>query len=203
MDEIILVGAGGHARSCIDVIEMAGKFKVAGLVEKEGAETQDSLGYPLLGTDDGLVELRGKYRYALVTVGQIKSPHTRVRLFDLLLQLGFELPLILSPTAYVSRHARLGNGTIVMHGAIVTANASIGNNCIINDRALIEHDASIGDHCHIATGAVINGGVSVGDGSFVGSGAITKQGISIGSLCIIGAGSVLRSDVQPDQVIKS
>ena len=84
MDEIILVGAGGHARSCIDVIEMAGKFKVAGLVEKEGAETQDSLGYPLLGTDDGLVELRGKYRYALVTGGDFLLLDEKVRLVILM-----------------------------------------------------------------------------------------------------------------------
>lgn len=198
-----MIGAGGHARVCIDVIELTGQFKVAGLVEKERADIRDNLGYPIIGTDDDLPTLRQRYRDALVTLGQIKSPDTRVRLFQLLIEFDCNLPIISSPNAYLSRHARVGNGTIIMHGAIATANAKIGNNCIINDRALIEHDAIIGDHCHIATGSIINGGVTVGDGTFVGSGAITKQGISIGSLCVIRAGSVLEGDVQSRQVIKS
>jgi sugar O-acyltransferase (sialic acid O-acetyltransferase NeuD family) len=202
MDEIVLVGAGGHARACIDVIEASGLFNVAGLVEKERTDIQDSLGYPVIGTDNDLQELHKRFQNALVTVGQIKSPHTRIRLFQILIQLNYNLPVIVSPSAYISRHARIGDGTIVMHGAIVNANANVGKNCIINDRALIEHDAVIGDHCHVATGAVINGGVSIGDGTFVGSGTITKQGISIGSLCVVGAGSVLKRDLQSNQVIR-
>ena len=202
MDEIVLVGAGGHARACIDVIERTGQFKVAGLVERGGSDQHVNLGYPVIGTDDDLPALRERYRYALITVGQIKTPDTRMRVFQLLMQLDYELPVILSPEAYVSKHALIGNGTIVMHGAVVNANARIGESCIINSQALIEHDANIGSHCHIATAAVINGGVSIGDGSFVGSGTVTKQGISIGSRCVIGAGSVLKRDVRPGQVIK-
>ena len=84
MDEIILVGAGGHARACIDVIEMANQFKVAGLVEKDGKSNQGNIGYPIIGTDDDLQILRKKYSNALITLGQIKSPKTRVKLFQLL-----------------------------------------------------------------------------------------------------------------------
>ena len=203
MDEIILVGSGGHARACIDVIELSGQFKVAGLVEKDKTDNQGNLGYPIIGIDNELQALRQKYSYAMITVGQIKSSDTRVRLFQLLNQLGYTLPAIISPRAYVSKHAHIGNGSIVMHGAIMNANAKIGKNCIINNQALIEHDAIIGDHCHIATGAVINGEVSVGNESFIGSGTITKQCISIGSHCVIGAGSVLKSDVASNQVIKN
>lgn len=197
-----MVGAGGHARACIDVIESDGRFKVAGLIEKGNTSLQENLGYPIIGTDDELQAFRQRYENALVTVGQIKSPNTRIHLFKLLIQSNYVLPVIISPQAYVSKHAKVGGGTIVMHGAIVNANASIGKNCIINNQALIEHDAIISDHCHIATGAVINGGVSVGNGSFVGSRVITKQGISIGSLCIIGAGVILKSDIQMEQVVK-
>jgi hypothetical protein len=94
MDEILLVGAGGHARACIDVIELAGQYKLAGLVEKGGAEIQDCLGYPILGTDADLKVLRQRYQNALVTVGQIKSPNTRMRLFQLLIQLDYTLPAL-------------------------------------------------------------------------------------------------------------
>ena len=203
MDEIILIGAGGHARACIDVIELSGLFKVAGLVEKDETNSQENLGYPVIGTDDDLPKLRQKYRYAIVTIGQIKSPAIRIRLFQRLQELDYQVPVIVSPRAYVSRHAQIGDGTIVFHDAMVNANARIGKNCIINNKALIEHDAVVGDHCHIATGAILNGEVNVGSESFIGSGAVTKQSVVIGSRCVIGAGAIIKTDIKSNQVIKN
>ena len=203
MNEIILIGAGGHARACIDVIEQSGQFKIAGLVEKGKLNNKENLGYPIIGTDDDLQNLRQKYSHSLITVGQIKSPKIRIKLYQLLKELDFTLPVIVSSQAYVSKHAQIGEGTIIMHGVIINANAKIGNNCIINNRALIEHDAVIGDHCHIATGAIINGEVSVENETFIGSGAVTKQAISIGKNCVIGAGVVLKNDIESNKVVKN
>ena len=203
MDDIILVGAGGHARSCLDVIELSGQYKIAGLVEKSEKNDPNNLGYPVLGTDYDLQDLRQNYSKALITVGQIRSSKTRVKVFHLLDELDYTLPVIVSPRAYVSKHAQIGPGTIIMHDVIVNTNAKIGKNCIINNKALIEHDASIGDHCHISTGAIMNGEVTVGTESFIGSGVITKQCISIGNHCIIGAGVVLKNDVESNEVIKN
>jgi sugar O-acyltransferase (sialic acid O-acetyltransferase NeuD family) len=201
MDKILLIGAGGHARSCIDVLEEENQFEIAGLIEKGKSISNESLGYPVIGTDDDLKVLRQQYKNALITVGQIKSPKIRIKLFQLLKELDFTLPVIVSSQAYVSKHARIGEGSIIMHGVIINANAKIGNNCIINNRALIEHDAIIGNHSHIATGAIVNGGVSVGSESFIGSGVVTKQYISIGNNCSVGAGVTLKSDVKSCQVI--
>jgi len=203
MDEIILVGAGGHARSCMDVIELSGQFKIAGLVEKDNAAGQENLVYPVIGTDDDLPSLRQKYRYALVTVGQIKSPKPRKKLYDLVKKLDFKLPVIKSLLSYVSKHANIGEGTIIMHGAIVNANAKIGKSCIINNHSLIEHDAVIADHCHVATGAIINGEVEVGEGTFIGSGVVTNQYITIGKNCVIGSGSILKHNIPDNQLIKN
>ena len=203
MDEIILIGAGGHARSCIDVIESTGVFQIAGLVEKADNQKAENLGYPIIGTDDNLPGLRKKYKNALITVGQIQSTGTRVMIFKVLSDLHFHLPVIVSPRAHVSPHSRVGAGTIIMHDAIINANAVIGNNCIINNKALIEHDAIIGNHCHIATGAIVNGEVNIGSESFIGSGAITKQSISIGEKCVIGAGAVIKTDIEDVQIIKN
>ena len=203
MDKIILIGAGGHARSCIDVLEKENQFEIAGLIEKGESISNESLGYPVIGTDDDLQVLRQQYKNALITVGQIKSPKVRIKLFQLLKKLDFTLPVILSPKSYVSKHAQIGEGSIIMHGAIVNANAKIGINCIINNKSLIEHDVVIGDHCHISTGAIVNGEVSVGSESFIGSGAVTKQSISIDNNCVIGAGAVIKTDVELNQVIKN
>jgi sugar O-acyltransferase (sialic acid O-acetyltransferase NeuD family) len=194
---LILLGAGGHAHACVDIIEQHGRYEIAGLVGMLEDVNSISLGYSVIASDRDLPELAKSCRYALVTVGQIGSAENRMRLYRLAVELGFELPAIVSPLAYVSRHAVIGAGTIVMHGAIVNAGARLGDNCIVNTRALIEHDAAIEDHCHISTGAILNGNVRLGAGSFVGSGSTIREGVALGKACVVGMGVAVRHD-QPD-----
>jgi sugar O-acyltransferase (sialic acid O-acetyltransferase NeuD family) len=189
---LILIGAGGHARACIDVIEHLGAFKIAGLIGIEEELQDECMGYSVIATDGDLPKLAKHYQYALITVGQIESALVRQRLYEQTLALGFKLPTIISPTAHVSRHAVLGDATIVMHGAIINAEAKVGNNCIVNTNALIEHDATVADHCHISTGAIVNGAANIGFCSFVGSGSIIKQGITLGGNCVVGMGIAVR-----------
>lgn len=191
---IIVVGAGGHARSCIDVIESDGTRSIGGLVGKNDEVGTAIFGYQVLGTEADLGRLRPAHGAALVGVGHIKTAAPRERLFSLLLEQGFVLPVIISPRAYVSPRARIGDGTIVMHGAVVNAGARIGRNCIVNSQALIEHDVEIEDHCHVSTGARVNGGVSVGSGTFIGSGSTILQGIRIGARCVVAMGATPRRD---------
>lgn len=191
---LILIGAGGHAHSCIDVIEHLGTFRIAGLIGTEEEQKREYMGYRVIGMDSDLPELAGQYQYAIIAVGQMESPLIRQRLCRQALTLGYKLPTIISPISYVSSHAMVGDGTIIMHGATVNAGAKVGNNCIINTKALIEHDAMVADHCHISTGAIVNGAVNIGLGSFVGSGSIIKQGIMLGSHCVVGMGISVRHD---------
>lgn len=192
MKEIILIGGGGHCKSVIDVIEQEGKFKIIGIVDRSELLGVKVLGYPVIGNDSDLADLSKKYRYALVTVGQIKSSSLRERLFKLAVKVGLTMPNIISPRAYVSKHALIGQGTVIMHDALVNTNAKIGENCIINSKALIEHDAIIEDFCHIATNAVINGAAIVRQGSFLGSGVVTKQGVKVEKNSFIKAGSLVK-----------
>ena len=189
---LILIGAGGHANACIDVIERNGRYQVAGLVGMPGEIDTRHLGYPVLAADDGLLQLAKKYQYALIAVGQIRSPDTRINLYQRVVELGFELPVVISPWAHISSHASIGAGTIVMHGAIVNAGARVGCNCIVNTRAVIEHDAFVADHCHISTGAIVNGHSSIGTGSFIGSGSVVKEGVTIGQRSLVGIGLAVR-----------
>lgn len=194
---IILIGAGGHAKSVIDVVEQDGKYQIIGLIGIPEQVQAKCLDYPVIGTDGDLFEIAKVCQYALITLGQIKSPNARIRLYEYAVKAGFQLPTIVSPLSYVSRHATLGVGNVVMHGAIINAGAKVGINCIINSRALLEHGTIVSDHCHISTGAILNGDVYVGAGSFIGSSSILKEGIEIGQRCVIGAGlSVMRN--QPD-----
>mgnify|MGYP001400633988 CR=1 FL=1 len=203
MEKIILVGAGGHANSCIDVIELEGKFKIAGLIEKSSPYSNKNYIYKIIGTDNDLPDLRKKYCNAFVTVGQIKSPELRLGLIDNLYSLGFNLPSIVSPRSHVSIYSHIGNGTIIMHDVIINANAKIGKNCIINTKCLIEHDVIIGDNCHIATGAIINGNSTVGNNCFVGSGTVINQSISIGDNSIIGSSLSIKKNIDSNRLIKA
>ena len=192
--QIIIIGAGGHCNSCIDVIEQEGKFDIAGIVDRvEENVISDVLGYPLIGSDADLPMLRKKYRYAFVGVGQIKSASVRVRLFCNLKELEYCLPVIVSRHAYVSRHAEVREGSIVMHRAVVNANARVGAGCILNSCSLIEHDAVVGNHTHISTGAVVNGAAKIGDCSFIGSGATVIQGVALPDNSFVRAGSLVMS----------
>lgn len=186
---LILIGGGGHCVACIDVIEQGGKFEIAGIVDRDTG-SKKLLGYPILGGDDDLRELHSSYDYALITIGQIKSPVTRTRLFEYAKSLGFILPTIISPRAYVSKHAFIGEGTIIMHDALVNSRVTVGCNCIINTKALVEHDGVVEDNCHISTAAIINGGTIVKKGTFVGSNAVTKEAVTTKENDFIKAGSL-------------
>lgn len=192
MTSVLILGCGGHARACIDVFESQNQYQIIGLVGRSEDPQFTLLGYSLLGTDEDLPKLARQHGLAFIAVGHVNTSELRRNLFVRLRALGFKFPTIVASTAYVSPHAQVGPGSIVMHGAIVNAGAVIGENCIINSRALVEHDSRVGNHCHISTGAILNGNVNLGDGSFVGSGCKIREGISIGRNALVGMGLSVR-----------
>ncbi len=195
MEKIILIGGGGHCRSVIDVLEQTSQYSIAGIVDIPSKKNTMVEGYPVIGCDSDLPQLVKNTTNFLITLGFVKWPNKRIKLYTTLKQLGARLAVVISPRAYVSPRAWIAPGTVIMHGAIVNTHAHIGPNTIVNSRALIEHDAHIGAHCHISTASVINGGCIIGDNVLVGSGSIIKQGLKITSGCIIGMGSVVRKSI--------
>ena len=189
--ELVLVGGGGHCKACIDVIEEENRFRISGIVDIPEKKGEKVLGYEIIACDDDLQEVVKEFKNILITIGQIKSPIRRIEIFKRIQVYGAESPVIISPEAYVSRHARIGAGTIIMHGAIINACASIGQNCIINSKALIEHDAIIEDHCHISTASVVNGGTIIREKTFFGSNSMATEYIEIKSESIIRGGVAL------------
>lgn len=188
MKKLFLVGAGGHCVSCIDVIESSGQYDICGIFDFKDKIGQKVLGYPIIGSDLDINKYVSSESYFLICVGQIKSPDSRVNIFQNIQSLGGRLATVISPRAYVSRHAQIGEGSIVMHDALVNANAVVGKNCIINTKALLEHDVAVHNHCHVSTAAVLNGNVVVNERTFIGSNAVVRESISIPPGSIISAG---------------
>lgn len=201
--ELLLVGAGGHCRSCIEAIESQGNYRIRGIVGTSNEVGMDVFGYPVLGCDHDLPDLIRDCCNAIVAVGQNVDTDLRCNLYGELTSLGASLPSIVASSAIASRHARIGAGTIVMHGAIVNAAAVIGVNSIVNTHALVEHDVHIGDHCHVATASVVNGGATIGERTFLGSNATVFPGVRIGHGVVIGAGVLVTNDVKNGEVIRS
>jgi len=194
-EKIILIGGGGHCKSCIDVIEQEGKYKIAGIVDLPEKLRGKILGYEIIATDEDLPLIAKEYSIFLITIGQIRSANKRILLFNRLRELGARFPVIVSPLSYVSKHASVTEGTIIMHHALVNAGADIGKNCIINTKALIEHDAVIEGHCHIATGGIVNGGVKIKTGTFFGSNAVSIEYTEIGEDNVIGCGAKITKNI--------
>ena len=190
--KLILVGGGGHCKSVIDVAESAG-FQIQGILDIPENVGKKVLDYSIIGTDDQIPDYV-KDAVFLVTVGHIKDATLRIKLHQKIVDAGGTLATIIASTAHVSQYAQIGEGSVIMHQAVVNADAIIGRGCIINTFANIEHDSKIGDYCHISTGAMINGNCVVGKETFFGSKSVMVNGIEIASGCVIGAGSLIRKN---------
>ncbi len=199
MKNIILIGAGGHCKSCIDVIEAEKKYKIVGLIDKN--KNSINKNYKILGDDNILELLLKKTKFALITLGQIKNLKKREKLFNKLKKIGFKFPSIISPLAYVSPNAIIGKGTIIMHGVVVNAGARVGTNCIINSKALIEHDAIVGNNCHLSTRSTLNGEANIGDNSFIGTHTVIKQNVKIANNCFINGNLFIDKNIKANTKI--
>lgn len=194
--KLILVGGGGHCKSCIDVIELEGKYEIAGIIDLPEKKGEKILSYEVIGNDDEYETYKQQGCEFLITVGQIKTASVRKKIFGKLKSIDATIATVISPLAYVSKYASVAEGTIVMHNAFVHAGAEVGVNCILNTGCVIEHDAEIGEYCHISTNAVVNGDCKIGDETFVGSNATISSQVNVGENVIIGAGSVVIKSIE-------
>jgi sugar O-acyltransferase (sialic acid O-acetyltransferase NeuD family) len=188
---IVLVGGGGHCISVIDIIENANEYNILGILDSNVSEN-NILGYKVLGGDNLIPKLVNENTYFLITVGQIKSFSIRKNIAKNLTENNAKLATVISCLAYVSKHAQIEEGTIIMNHAVVNAKSKIGKNCIINTKANIEHGVSIGEFCHISTCAVVNGESVIGNGTFIGSNATISNNILIKDDSIISAGKFIK-----------
>ena len=191
MEPIVLIGGGGHCLSCIDVLKLANVFEIAGILDTSDKIGASIMGIEVIGSDDDIPRLVSKYRNFLITIGQIKHSEKRVRIYETVTKYGGNLPVIISPRAYISSSAIIDAGTIIMHNSLVNANAVIGKGCIINTGALVEHEVFIGDFCHISTHAIVNGQVHIGNYSFIGSNSVIGNNVTLPEKIIVAAGACI------------
>ena len=193
MKPLILIGGGGHCKSVIEVAESIGRT-IQGILDVPSEVGKQVLGYPIIDTDAAIPDFVNTCEF-VVTVGFIKNPALRTGLFNKVIEAGGTLATLVASTAYVSRHAKIGKGTVVMHHAFVNAGAEVGDNVILNTFCNIEHNAYVGHQCHVSTGVMVNGDCKIGNNCFIGSQSVLANGISICDDVLVGAGSLVRKSI--------
>lgn len=189
--DLLIIGAGGHAKVVIDVARAAGFEPTAAL--DPGAIGDHCNGVKVIGGDNLAPELFvGGARAAVIAIGDNRL---RCRIAERLHEIGFTFPALVHPSAVLSRSAKIGIGTIVMPNAVVNADASLGDFVIVNTAAVVEHDCVLGRGAHVAPGTSLGGGVVVGCCALVGIGSAIRPGSLVGDYAVIGAGSTVIADI--------
>jgi UDP-perosamine 4-acetyltransferase len=195
--DVIIIGAGGHARVLADILRAQGALsRLRGFIDPAipAGDTPPGWEQPVLGNDDVLPDHAGCN--FIVGIGTVKGgSKLRAKLFNTAVAAGLHPVTLIHPTATIATNVGLGAGTAVMAGVIVNTDAQIGQNCILNTGCVVEHDVVLYDHVHIAPGAKISGGCQIGAHTLIGIGAILIQMQKIGESATVGAGSVVISDV--------
>lgn len=193
--QVLIIGGGGHAKACLEIISSRPGSKILGYLDFEPSAQMEKLGIQYLGPDEKSKAYIEKAIF-VNCIGHIGDHRLREKINHLYATFGASFGQFISPNAFVSTHVEIGDGTIVMHHATIQVDAKIGQHCIINDHALIEHDCQIGQNVHVSTGALVNGNVQIGNNSFIGSGAVIKNGVSIGDNVFVGMGSVVTKSIK-------
>lgn len=188
-----MVGGGGFCKSVIDVAEDAG-YEILGILDLPSEVGKKCLGYEIIGTDDDIIKYVESAEF-VVTVGHIKNSVLRRKIYEKIKSVGGKVATIVAKDAYVSRHARIGEGSLIMHKAILSAEVEVGVCTIINTLVNISHEAKIGDFCHVSTCASVNGACVVADDTFIGSQSVINQGISV-CKSIVGSYSLINKNIE-------
>jgi len=191
-DEIVIVGAGGHAKVVIATIRAAGGEVVAAYDDDEGRWGSRVLGVTIRGTASE-AELSGVP--AVIAIGDNRARQTVAD------QIPADWMTVLHPSAIVHPSASIGRGTVVFAGTVIQPEAAVGDHVIVNTAASIDHDCNIGDFVHLGPGARLCGGVTVREGALLGVGAKVAPGVSIGPWATVGAGGVCVTDVAESSTV--
>jgi len=195
MEQILVIGAGGHAHSVLEVLLESGQpYEVIGIVDKEYKAIGSLYGIPLIGDMSFVPEVfKSGVRNAVIASG---FNITRKKIAQTLSQ--FHFPKIISKNALVGYSVSIDEGSIIMPGACLRMGVRIGKHCIINTNASVDHECIVGDYVHIAPGSALSGRVVVGEGVFLGTGTCVIDKIKVGEWSTVGAGGVVVKELPPN-----
>ena len=202
--DVIVYGAGGHGKMCIDIVKQSNNFNIVGIIDDDLSKINKNIfGIPILGNKKLLkIFLKNNLRQIIIGIGSIKNNAMRYDIYEEIKSSGFNVPNIIHPSAIIEPSVKLGEGIQIMAGAILGSDVKIGDNCIINSGSIVSHDSHIGNNVHITPGAVVGGHCIIGNNTMIGMSATIYLGLSIGKNVIIKNGMNIFSNIKDSQIIK-
>jgi sugar O-acyltransferase (sialic acid O-acetyltransferase NeuD family) len=198
MKKILIIGSSGHARVVVDIIEKEGKYQLLGILDRFRTQGEETLGYPILGTEEDLPQLIEHHSVGgiLIAVGDnFTRSHIARHVNELCPSLEFITTI--HPSANLGRGVSIGDGSVIMAGVSVNPCCTIGNFCILNTHSSLDHESTMEDFASLAPHAATGGNCFIGAHSAIGIGAVLIHGIRIGEHSLIGAGSTVLNPVDP------
>lgn len=194
--DLLIIGAGGHAKVVIEACNLSNPQLVLNVVD-QSSDKVDTL-------------LFEKYRVTLLdfssnlpNICHIAIGNNKIRrgLFNYIKQLNRSLHSVLHPDALISPSARIHDGSFIAARTVIAAESIIEPGCIVNHGAVVDHDCHIGAFSHIAPHSTLCGGVRVGEGVLIGAGATVLPMVKIGKCAVIGAGAVVTSNIPEGKTV--
>ena len=199
--QVILIGAGGHAKVLLDALTLSG-IKVSGVSDPLQPTSGALARLHWYVDDDAILHLDVKTTRLVNAIGSTRDTTLRSRVYHKFKTAGFQFLQVIHPSACLSQQDMdIGKGLQALAGSVINASVSVGDNVLINTHAVVEHDCTIGSHTHVASGAVVCGGCLVGENVHVGAGAVIKQGVTVGSGSVVASGAVVIDNVQPYSLV--
>lgn len=197
MPGLIIAGAGGHGKVVADAAELTARWRRIAFIDDKFPQSRDNSIGEIIGTLSEAGRFLAEYNDIVVAIGDNRL---RLKLIEQFASLGFSLPIIIHPSAVISKYAVIGEGTVVFARVVINTGAVLGKGCIANTAATVDHDCTVGDGVHLSPGVNLAGTVSVGANSWFGTNSCAIPGTRIGANSIIGAGAVVVG-VIPDNVV--
>ena len=187
MKQLVIIGASGHGKVVAEIARSNGYDDIVFLDDKPSLKSCG--GYPVVGTSDRCADFD---RDMIVAIG---NSEVREKLFVMLERFGKKIPVLIHPFTYVAEDVTLGQGTVVMAGAVINPGTKIGKGCIVNTSASVDHDCALEDFVHVSVGAHVAGNVNIKKNTWIGAGATVSNNVNICGGCMIGAGAVVIRDI--------
>lgn len=202
--DLLIYGGGGHAKSLIDLIRLAGEHRIYGILDDGIPAGSRIMDIPVLGGGELLPALRqAGISLAVNAVGGIGSITPRLAVYEKLAANGYKCITVTHPRAFIEPSAQLANGCQVFFNAYVGSEVRVGFGSIINTAAIISHDCRLGDYVNISPGAILAGGVWVEDRALVGMGVTINLGVRVGLGARVGNSAVVKDDVPDNGIVRA
>ncbi len=191
MEEIVVLGGGGHAKVVIATLLDLG-YRIRGIFDDDPEKWHtDLLGIPVIGSLE--LVYRERFPRAVIAIGDNRIREKIAERFRGLLR----WEKVIHPRSFVHPSVSIGEGTVIFAGSIIQPDTVIGEHAIINTGATVDHDCRIENFVHLAPGVRLAGGVTIGEGSFLGTGSVVIPNKKVGEWATVGAGGVVIRDIPP------